>query len=385
LRDLSFNAEGLGRIVTLKGHLPERPAGVPSLQDFRKFRFRFALGAILLFAGAFISSLAGCHRSPSGDVVATVNGKEILRAELERNYQIYLAENPQKPSPQEADIQRLNVLRQMIQNEVWQQQAAKLNLTASDEDVNARLTEIKAPYTEDQFYNLLKQRNMSLDDLKRDIRRQLTENKLMNKEIESKINITDAQIADFYEQHKPDFNVIEPQYHIARILVTTAPAQQAGNLQNSKATGDADAKKKIDALRNRLESGEDFATVAANFSEDPQTAPNGGDMGFVPESALRSNLEVYGAITKLKPGQFTDVLPVYDETHRVVGYAIYKFLGREPAGQRLLSDPNVRQSIHTTLHDAQKQLLQTAYLETLMDEAKVRNFLAEQILKQGGQ
>jgi peptidyl-prolyl cis-trans isomerase SurA len=355
------------------------------LQDFRKFPFRFALGAVLLFAGAFISSLAGCHRSPSGDVVATVNGKEILRAELERNYQIYLAENPQKPSPQEAEIQHLNVLRQMIQNEVWQQQAAKLNLTASDEDVNARLTEIKAPYTEDQFYNLLKQRNMTLDDLKRDIRRQLTENKLMNKEIESKINITDAQIADFYEQHKADFNVIEPQYHIARILVTTAPAQQAGNLQNSKATGDADAKKKIDALRNRLESGEDFATVAANFSEDPQTAPNGGDMGFVPESALRSNLEVYGAITKLKPGQFTDVLPVFDDTHKVVGYAIYKFLGREPAGQRLLSDPNVRQSIHQTLHDAQKQLLQTAYLETLMDEAKVRNFLAEQILKQGGQ
>ncbi len=68
--------------------------------------------------------------------------------------------------------------------------------------MNARLTEIKAPYTEDQFYNLLKQRNMSLDDLKRDIRRQLTETKLINKEIESKINITDAQIAAFYAAHK---------------------------------------------------------------------------------------------------------------------------------------------------------------------------------------
>ena len=53
----------------------------------------------------------------------------------------------------------------MIQDEILQQQAAKLNLTASDEDVNARLTEIKAPYTEDQFYNMLKQRNMTLDNL----------------------------------------------------------------------------------------------------------------------------------------------------------------------------------------------------------------------------
>ena len=113
--------------------------------------------------------------------MATVNGKEIQRVELERNYQIQLADNPQKPSDQEADILRLNVLQKMITAEVMQQRAAKLNLTASDEDVTAKLTEIKAPYTEDQFFNLLKQRNMSLDDLKRDIRRDLTETKLINK------------------------------------------------------------------------------------------------------------------------------------------------------------------------------------------------------------
>ncbi len=132
-------------------------------------RSRFAL--VLLCGGALFSALSGCHRSPSSDVVATVNGKEILRADLERNYQISLGDNPQALSPQEADIRRLNVLHQMIQDEILQQHAAKLNLTASDEDVNARLTELKAPYTQDQFYNLLKQRNMSLDDLKRDIRR----------------------------------------------------------------------------------------------------------------------------------------------------------------------------------------------------------------------
>ena len=51
---------------------------------------------------------------------------------------------------------------------------------------------------------------MSLDDLKRDIRRQLTETKLINKEIESKINITDAQITAFYDAHKADFDLIEP-------------------------------------------------------------------------------------------------------------------------------------------------------------------------------
>ncbi len=52
--------------------------------------------------------------------------------------------------------------------------------------------------------------------------------------------------------------MIEPQYHLARIVVTTGPAQQAGNLQNNKATNDADARKKIQAMHNRLATGEDF-------------------------------------------------------------------------------------------------------------------------------
>ncbi len=207
----------------------------------------------------------------------------------------------------------------------------------------------------------------------------MTETKLINKEIESKINITDAQIADFYEAHKADFNVVEPQYHLAQIIVTTTPAPQAGNLQDNKATSDADAKKKIEALYSRLESGQDFATVAMNFSEDSHTASNGGDMGFVPESTLRTDPEVYNVVGKLKPDQFTDVLPMYDSSpgHKIAYYAIYKLIAREPAGQRLLNDPNVRQTIHQTLHDAQKQLLQNAYLEMLQDDARVRNYFAE--------
>lgn len=360
------------------------------MQVAMSFRSRSSSGALLFFGGAVLSVLigcTGCHRTAPADVVATVNGKEILRADLERDYQISLGDNPQKPSSQEADIRRLNVLHTMIQEEILQQRAAKMNLTASDEDVNARLTEMKAPYTEEQFNTMLKQRNLTLDDFKREIRRQLTETKLLNKEIESKINITDAQIADFYEQHKSDFNVVEPQYHLAEIVVTTVPAQQAGNLQDNKATGEADAKKKIDALYGRLESGQDFATVAMNFSEDSRTASSGGDMGFVPESALRTDPEVYSLVGKLKPDQFTDVVPIYDSSpaHKIAGYAIYKLIAREPAGQQLLSDPNVRQGIHQTLHDAQKQMLQTAYLEMLQDDARVRNYLAEGILKQGAQ
>jgi len=332
-----------------------------------------------------LASVAACHRSPSSDVVATVNGKEILRADMERYYQANLGIGSQKLSSEEANVQRLNILRSMVEDEILQQHATKVNLAASDEDVNAKLTEIKARYTQEEFDAQLKARNLSIDDFKRDLRRQLTKTKLINKEIESRINITDSEISDYYNAHKSEFNVIEPQYHMAQIVVTNSPAQQPGNLQNNKASGDADAKKKIQTLHNRLDSGEDFSAVAMNFSEDPNTASNGGDMGFVAESALHSDLEVYNAIGKLKPDQYSDVLPIYDGAHHVIGYAIYKLLSREPAGQRELHDPRVQQTIHTLLHNNRAQLLQNAYLEMLHDEAKVRNYFAEQILKQGAQ
>ncbi len=337
---------------------------------------------LILFAAAMLATVAGCHRSPSADVVATVNGKEIMRAELDRNYKANLGDAPPKLSSEEADIRRLNVLHQMIADEILQQRAAKLNLAASDEDVNAKLTEIKAPYTQEEFDNQLKQRNITVDDFKRDIRRSLTRTKLINKEIESKINITDAEISAYYASHKSDFNLIEPQYHLAQIVVTDAPSQQAGNLQNNKASGDADAKKKIQILHNRLESGEDFSAVAMNFSEDPNTASNGGDMGFIAESALKTDTQVYDAINKLKPGQFTEVLPI-SQNAKIVGYAIYRLLSRDPAGQREMNDPRVQQAIHTQLHNNRAQLLQTAYFEMLQNEAKVHNYLADQILKQG--
>lgn len=347
---------------------------------------RLRIAALVLCCGLIPAIVAGCHRSPSADVVATVNGKEILRSDLDRYYQASLGDSPQKPSPVEANIRRLQLLRQMIQDEVLQQRAAKENLAATDEDVNAKLTEIKAPYTQDEFYNQLKQRNLTLDDFKRDLRRSLTTTKLLNKEIESRINITDAQISDYYNQHKAEFNFVEPQYHLAQIVVTTAPAQQAGNLQNNKATSEADAKKKIQTLHNRLESGEDFGAVAMNFSEDPNTASNGGDMGFIPESQLKTNPEIYGAVSQLKPDQLTPILPIYDSAapnRKVTGYAIFKLIAREPAGQRELNDPRVQQTIHQLLHESQKQLLQSAYFEMLQDQAKVRNYFAEQILKQG--
>jgi peptidyl-prolyl cis-trans isomerase SurA len=317
--------------------------------------------------------------------MATVNGKEILSSDVEKYYKASLGDSPQQPSAEQADIVRLSILHQMIEDEILQQRAAKLNLAASEEDVNAKLTEMKAPYTQEEFDRQLKQRNLTVDDLKRDMRRSLTKTKLLNKEIESKINITDGEIGNYYAAHKAEFNLIEPQYHLAQIVVTGAPSQQTGNLQNNKASGDADAKQKIQNLHNRLDSGEDFGAVAMNFSE-ANTNSNGGDMGFVAESGLHSDSEAYNAISTLKPGQITGILPIYDGAgpgHRIVGYAIYKLIAREPAGQRELNDPRVQQTIRQGLREGHAQLLKNAYFEMLHDDAKVHNYFADHILKEG--
>jgi peptidyl-prolyl cis-trans isomerase SurA len=347
--------------------------------------------AFILLTAALLAAMAGCHRSPAPDVVATVNGKDILRSDLDRQYtivKISQGQAQQDPSPEQADIARLTILRGMIDDEILQLRAAKLNVVASDEDVNAKITEMKAPLTQEEFDKQLKQRNETLDDFKREVRHGLTETKLLNKEIDSKINITDAEITNFYAEHKAEFNLIEPRYNIARIAVTTSPSPQTTNLQNNKASSDVDARNKIQALHQKLENGEDFGAVAMNFSEDKDTASNGGDMGFVTESQLHgaATAEVYDAITKLKPGQFTEVLPVNGgpaPSRKPIGYAIYKLISREGAGQRTLSDVRVQQSIRQSLREGHAQLLKSAYYEVLRNDAKVHNYLAEQIMRDG--
>ena len=109
-----------------------------------------------------------------------------------------------------------------------------------------------------------------------------------------------------------------------------------------------------------------FGAVAMNFSEDPNTASNGGDMGFVAESALQQRP---GSLRRHQQAEArTDSLTLCRSTtappgHTVIGYAIYKLISREPAGQRELNDPRVQQTIHQRLHDSHAQLLENAYFE----------------------
>jgi peptidyl-prolyl cis-trans isomerase SurA len=341
------------------------------------------LMATMAFTATLLLAGLGCSSKQDGaDVMATVNGRKITRTEVQKYFDNSTAEAPQKPSLEQADTLRLNILRELIDDEILMQRAEKLGLLATDEEVNTKLAEIKAPYTQEEFDKRLKERQITLDDFKHDLRRSLTIDKVLNREVTSKINISDEDITSYYNQHKAEFNLIEPQYHLAQILVTTQPNPQ---VKNMKAQNEAEARKKIQMIENRLDSGEDFATVAMSYSEQPDTAQNGGDLGFIPESSLKTDKLALDAIGKLKPGQYTAVLPVADpNSHQILGFRIVKLISREAAGQRELKDPRVQQAIREQLRDRREQLLKAAYYETIRDQAKVQNYFAEDILKQAG-
>src|SRR5665213_3247760 len=96
----------------------------------------------------------------------------------------------------------------------------------------------------------------------------------------------------------------------------------------------------------QVSGGADFNQVAMDYSEDPATASSGGDLGFIPESALnQSDPALKKTVISLKPGQTSEVIQLRD------GYRILKLIAKEAPGQRDIADPQVQQSIRDTLRN----------------------------------
>src|SRR5438105_704165 len=211
---------------------------------------------------AALFSLAGCKSTtaPSAAVWAVVNGKEIKRDEVEKYYRTRISPEGQEPSQEEALSLKLNILDELINNEILLERAKKLSLEASDGEVEDKFTEFKSPYTEDEFQRQMKDRGFTVDDLKRDLRRQLSIQKPINKEVVAKVTITDQDVTDFYNQNRSQFNVAEPQYRIAQIVVTPRKDPLLRNRKNDDATTEAEARHKCATLLERLAGGADFAT-----------------------------------------------------------------------------------------------------------------------------
>jgi peptidyl-prolyl cis-trans isomerase SurA len=313
----------------------------------------------------------GCKKTVPTNWAASVNGRAITFADVDKQYKRQFPQQPEGISADQVQFQKLELLRAMLDEEILLQRAEKLSLLAKEDDVDSRLTQIKAPYTQEEFQKQLDAQQMNVDELKAQIRRTLSIDKLLNREIGNQINITDKDVSDFYNANKASFRYPETTYHLARIVVTPGPSPDVRNLSGNKAQNEDQARKKIQMIQARLQQGEDFAKLAQNFSEDPQSAANGGDMGYIQESALNNaDPDSRKAIMSLLPGQ------VSAPARTAGGYHILKLISREPAGQRELNDPRVQQNIRETLRTRKEQLLRNAYLDACRNEAQVTNYLA---------
>ena len=339
--------------------------------------------ALLPAAAVLLSLLAGCkqqeHHAP--DVWAVVNGVEIKRDEVEKYYKSRINPEAQETSPEEVLSGKLNVVEQLINNEILLERAKKLNLEASDGEVEDKFTDLKSGYTEEEFQKKLKDGGMNVDDLKHDLRRQLSIQKLLNREVAAKVTITDQDVLDFYNTNRNQFNVAEAQYRISQIVITPHKDQMVRNRKNDDATNEAEAQRKAKMLQDKLNSGADFAQLAMDYSEDPNTAATGGDLGYIPESSLnapQTDPMLKKVVLSLKPGQVSPPIQLKDSIR------ILKLVAREAAGQRGVNDPQVQQMVRDTLRNRKEQLLRNAYLAVARDEAKVTNYLAQQVIESAG-
>jgi peptidyl-prolyl cis-trans isomerase SurA len=131
-------------------------------------------------------------------------------------------------------------------------------------------------------------------------------------------------------------------------------------------------------VMERLRAGADFPQVAADFSEDPDSAPQGGDLGFVPVSALQQAPPLLrDAVLKGTPG-----------SARVVTaggmYTIVLLVAKDTAGQKDPGMPEVKRAITDTLRGRREQLLRTAFLAALRNDAVVVNLIARQLVASQG-
>jgi peptidyl-prolyl cis-trans isomerase SurA len=320
-------------------------------------------------------ALVSCQKSAPANVAAEVNNHPITYAELEKTYQSQ-PQTTQGSSEDQVMSDKLNVLGNLITSEILIQRAEKLGLTAVDADVETEFNKMKTGYTKEEFERQLAARKMTVTDLRSQLRRDLTIQKLINKEITSHITITDSEVANFYNNNKASFNLPAPAIHIAQILVTKSPDTSVRNLKNSKARNDAEARTKIEDIESRLRRGEDFAMLAQNYSEDAETAANGGDRGLVPESAFaNASPELQKLLASLPPGGVSPIIPTQE------GYVILKIISKEPAGQRELNDPRVQQSIRNTLLNRKDSLLRAAYYEVARNNAKIANYFAISVMQ----
>jgi peptidyl-prolyl cis-trans isomerase SurA len=345
-------------------------------------RFRIAASVVLVaaLAGAACRSTSAPAAAPTpavtADTYAVVDAKQITRTDVERAFRRLNAAQPL--SDEEALTAKLGLLDDLILEEILVGKAQQLKLQVPDSELDTAYNDAKKNISDAEFQQQLTQRNLTTADMREGLRRQLLTQKVIDREVTAKAAVTDQQVTEFFNANRGQFNVPEDSYHLAQIVVTPVRDQQIANRTGDDASTPETAAAKVSMLMDRLKGGTPFGDLARDYSEDPESAPRGGDLGLVPVSAVKqAPPPLRDAVLQMAPG---NARVVTQGGARTIVFVV----SREAAGQRDLSTPAVKEQITTTLRQRREQLLRTAYLTSVRSDAHVVNYLAHRVLEEQG-
>ncbi len=335
-----------------------------------------------IFLAAIALALSGCSSASSdpkdNTVAATVNGQDILLKQVEQGIAQQSGGKQSQLSQLELAQARLQILGNLIQREVLFQRAKAEKLLPTEDQIDGVINQQKTQsgMTSEDFEKSLKAQNLTMEGLREEARKDLAIANLQDK-YAGKISISDKEVEDFYNNNRQQF-VNARGVALAMIMVDPTDNSAQG-IQND-AKSEAEAKLKIDNIYQQLQGKADFATVARAKSEDPNTLARGGDLGFASEEDLKNNSFPAELVARLfgpmQVGDYTE--PVRFNSGK---WYIFKLAERRLTTENLtLESPGVRQQITQGLINQRKQILNAALLEVAMNEAKITNNLAGNML-----
>ncbi|MGE0449909.1 MAG: peptidylprolyl isomerase [Vicinamibacterales bacterium] len=345
------------------------------------------LPSLVLLSGLVAACGGGSSSAPSAgappasapaDVWAMVDGREIKRDAVEKAFRRTMQLDPPL-SEEEALTAKLNLLDEMIVEDILLAKAQDLKIAIPEAELDAAFAEGRKNIADDAFTKELLQRNLTTADMRESVRRDMVVQKVIEREATSKVAVTDQDVNNFYQANREQFNLPEDSYHIAQIVITPEKDADLNNRTGNDAATPQAATAKAQMIMDRLKAGGRFSELAMDYSEEPQTALNGGNVGLVPVSALRqAPPQLRDAVMKSAPG--TVSLVSIDGGHTIV-----LLVAKQAAGQRDPSMPEVRERITTLIRGRREMLMRTSLLSAMRNQAKVTNYLAQRLLEGQGQ
>ena len=253
-----------------------------------------------------------------------------------------------------------DVLRDLIDQDLLLQKGKELGITGENELIK-RLDEIRKQLhleTLEDVQRAAEKEGVSYEDFKQNIRNGIITQQVIGREVGAHIQITQEEVRKYYEEHKEDMAQAE-QVRLEEILISTEPKgvpDSAG--EPDQAALDA-AQKKAEDLLAQIRKGASFEELAKKYSDDPNSAPQGGDLGYFKRGTMVKSLE--DTIFALKAGQVSDVVRTKQ------GYILMKVTEHTPSGVPPLKD--VDEKIQTAIYYQKLQPAVRAYLTKLREQA----------------